>query len=149
MANEQQNVLKAKKTVAISIEEYETFKAENARLNQQIQWFYWRHTFFWEGAHLWRVWTHDTGDRQGSSQNAADRPCAGSYSPLKYPRKSRCSVNRMFVVLIWVRRQKPAVAIVRWKQKHPQLLNRWITPISNMMKSASHKAKIDCYVGGF
>lgn len=38
MANEQQNVLKAKKTVTISIEEYETFKAENARLNQQIQW---------------------------------------------------------------------------------------------------------------
>lgn len=38
MANEQQNVLKEKKTVTISIEEYETFKAENARLNQQIQW---------------------------------------------------------------------------------------------------------------
>ncbi len=38
MANEQQNMLKAKKTVTISIEEYETFKAENARLNQQIQW---------------------------------------------------------------------------------------------------------------
>ena len=89
------------------------------------------------------------GDRQGSSQNAADRPCAGSYSPLKYPRKSRCSVNRMFAVLILVRRQKPAVAIARWKQKHPQLLNRRITPISNMMKSASHKAKIDCCVGGF
>lgn len=73
MANEQQNVLKEKKTVTISIEEYETFKAENARLNQQIQWLLEAYVFL-----------------RGSA-----------------------SVNRMFAVLILVRRQKPAVAIVR------------------------------------
>ena len=73
MANEQQNVLKEKKTVTISIEEYETFKAENARLNQQIQWLLEAYVFL-----------------RGSA-----------------------SVNRMFAVLIWVRRQKLAVAIVR------------------------------------
>lgn len=66
-------MLKAKKTVTISIEEYETFKAENARLNQQIQWLLEAYVFL-----------------RGSA-----------------------SVNRMFTVLIWVRRQKPAVAIVR------------------------------------
>ena len=73
MANEQQNVLKEKKTVTISIEEYETFKAENTRLNQQIQWLLEAYVFL-----------------RGSA-----------------------SVNRMFAVLIVVRRQKPAVAIVR------------------------------------
>ena len=73
MANEQQNMLKAKKTVTISIEEYETFKAENARLNQQIQWLLEAYVFL-----------------RGSA-----------------------SVNRMFAVLILVRRQKPAVAIAR------------------------------------
>ena len=73
MANEQQNMLKAKETVTISIEEYETFKAENARLNQQIQWLLEAYVFL-----------------RGSA-----------------------SVNRMFAVLILVRRQKPAVAIVR------------------------------------
>ena len=73
MANEQQNMLKAKKTVTISIEEYETFKAQNARLNQQIQWLLEAYVFL-----------------RGSA-----------------------SVNRMFAVLIWVRRQKLAVAIVR------------------------------------
>lgn len=73
MANEQQNMLKAKKTVTISIEEYETFKAENARLNQQIQWLLEAYVFL-----------------RGSA-----------------------SVNRMFAVLILVRRQKSAVAIVR------------------------------------
>ncbi len=73
MANEQQNMLKAEKTVTISIEEYETFKAENARLNQQIQWLLEAYVFL-----------------RGSA-----------------------SVNRMFAVLILVRRQKPAVAIVR------------------------------------
>ena len=31
-------MLEAKKTAIISIEEYETLKAENAMLNQQIQW---------------------------------------------------------------------------------------------------------------
>lgn len=66
-------MLKAKKTVTISIEEYETFKAENARLNQQIQWLLESYVFL-----------------RGSA-----------------------SVNRMFAVLILVRRQKPAVAIVR------------------------------------
>lgn len=66
-------MLKAKKTVTISIEEYETFKAENARLNQQIQWLLEAYVFLRESA----------------------------------------SVNRMFAVLILVRRQKPAVAIVR------------------------------------
>ena len=73
MANEQQNVLKAKKTVTISIEEYETFKAENARLNQQIQWLLEAYVFL----------------------------------------RGIAYVNRMFAVLILVRRQKPAVAIVR------------------------------------
>lgn len=73
MANEQQNMLKAKKTVTVSIEEYETFKAENARLNQQIQWLLEAYVFL----------------------------------------RGNASVNRMFAVLILVRRQKPAVAIVR------------------------------------
>ena len=41
MKNEQQNVPDTTKTVTISIEEYEALqelKAENARLNQQVQW---------------------------------------------------------------------------------------------------------------
>lgn len=55
MANEQQNVLKEKKTVTISIEEYETFKAENARLNQQIQWLLEAYVFLRESASVTSV----------------------------------------------------------------------------------------------
>ena len=38
MRNEDKSVPDTTKTVTISIEEYETLKAENARLNQQVQW---------------------------------------------------------------------------------------------------------------
>ena len=38
MKSESKTVPETVKTVTISIEEYEGLKAENARLNQQVQW---------------------------------------------------------------------------------------------------------------